>query len=194
VKAFGRYKVTARHAASSVAVAASLYFSLSQIQNDRLRQRHDLELSSALLVDALRETVEPLAAKEDIVSLQYLCERFSARGRLVGIAVYGKDGRALAATRSLAPRLKETPPKAVADCLDSRSDVADYEAVGSRKMRVNAVALGASGTPAGALAAFHDTAYIEARAARTRWSNARRVVIQAALFLAAVWVFGLFFD
>lgn len=186
-----KFKITARHAASAVAVAASV-FSFSQLNNDQARQQRDLELSSGLLADSLRVAIEPLLAEGSTAKLRTLAKRFGKRGRLAGIAVYDPQGGVILASESLAPRLVP-PPAAVRDCLARGAEADGYELIGGARMRVNALPLRGPRGPAGALAVFHDTGFIEARMARTRWNNARRMAIQASLFVTAVLVFGLFF-
>lgn len=190
---FTKFKITARHAASSVAVAASLFFTLSQFENDRVRQEHDLDLSSVLLADGLREAVEPLLHSRDMARLMTLCEQFGRRGRLAGIAVYTEDGALIAGTRSLGPLLRGTPT-AVAQCLSRRAETHDYEDVGGQRLRVESMPLHKIHGASGAVAVFHDTWFIEAREDRSRVVSAQRLAFQAALFLAAVWIFELFFN
>lgn len=187
-----RLKITPRHAASAVAVAASVFFSASQLRNDELRQERDLELSSALLADGLRAAVEPRLAAGDDAGLHQLSERFGRRGRLAGIAVFDAEGGIVTATRSLEPHL-HGPPRAAAESLARGVEASGYETFDGTRMKVSAVPLRARAQPAGVLAVFHDSSFIEARQARTSVTSLRRMAVQAVLFLAAVWLFGLFF-
>ena len=186
-----RFRLTARHAASAVAIAASLFFSVSQLANERTWQERDLDLSSVLLADSLREAVEPLLHSRDSARLKLLTEQFGRRGRLAGIAVFDKDGRLIAATRTLMPALARTP-RAVSECLASMIEAHGYESLGGARLRVEAMPLHKIHGASGAVAVFHDTWFIEARALRSRLAGARRMAVQAGLFLLVVWVFQLF--
>ena len=187
-----KFKIKARHAASAVAIGASLYFSASEFHNQKIREQRDLEASSALLADGLRAAIEPRLGAGSMEELKGLAERFGRRGKLAGIAVYDPQGRIIAATAALAPRLS-AEPAAVLASLSHGGGEGDYEKLGGAVMRVTALPLRRENAPDGALAVFYDTKFIETRLDNRRWDNARRLAIQAALFLAAVWVFGLFF-
>ncbi len=185
-----RFKITSRHAASAVAVAASLYFSLSQLENDKRRQERDVEMSSSLLADGLREAVEPLLESGAEGRLRVLVERFGRRGRLAGIAVYGEGGKLIAGSRSLLPRLNPPPP-AVAECLARGAEAESRETAGGTDVHVHVLPLHRQHGAAGALAVFHDMSFIEARQVHSQLTSARRLVLQGALFVLAVWAFGL---
>ena len=182
-----RFKITARHAASAVAVLASVYFTFSQMSNDRRRQQRDLEVDAAVLSESLRAAIEPLARANDRRGLDELAQQFAGRGHLAGLAVYDGRGALLAATKSLRPRLT-APLEPVSRCLGGHRDANAYVQLGGARMRVNVVPL--RGGAAAALAVFHGTAYIDNREQRARLDSARRLAIQASLFLAAVWLFG----
>ena len=187
-----KIKLTSRHAASAVAIAASIYFSLSQLENERVRQERDLDLGSVILADSLREAVEPLLLADDKARLNLLVEQFGRRGRLAGMAVFDRHGGLVAGSRSLLPLLK-VPPRAVAACLAREVEAHDYERLGGSRMRVEALPLHKMHGASGAVAVFHDTWFIEARAQRNRVLGVQRMAIQAVLFLAVVWLFELIF-
>ena len=187
-----KIKLTSRHAASAVAIAASIYFSLSQLENERVRQERDLDLGSVILADSLREAVEPLLLADDKARLNLLVEQFGRRGRLAGMAVFDRQGGLVAGSRSLLPLLK-VPPRAVAACLAREVEAHDYERLGGSRMRVEALPLHKMHGASGAVAVFHDTWFIEARAQRNRVLGVQRMAIQAVLFLAVVWLFELIF-
>ncbi len=184
------FKITSRHAATAVAVAASIYFSFSALHNQKVRQQRDLEASSALLADGLREAVEPLLSGPK-ARLQELADRFGRRAHLTGIAVFDEKGELVARSKSLSTELTK-PPRIAQDALKRGREAEGYELIAGKRLRVNAVPLEVREKPAGVLAVFHDPAFIEARADRTRRDSALRMLYQAALFLAAVWVFGFF--
>ena len=190
---FSKFKPRPRHAASAVAIAASIYFSLSQLENDRLRQERDLDLSSVVLADSLREAVEPLVKAHDAARLRVLVEQFGRRGRLAGLAVYDGKGGLVAASRSLLPLLKKAP-RAVSACLAREAEAHGYEKLGGTQLRVEALPLHKMHGASGVVAVFHDTWFIEARVQRSRVLGAQRMAIQAVLFLAAVWVFERVFE
>lgn len=183
------FKLTARHAASVVAVVASFYFTASQMQNDKLRQQRDLEMSSAVLSESLRAAFKPLFQASDRRGMQMLAQEFENRGRLAGVVLYDASGEVVAATNGLGRRLTTMPP-AVAACIKDGTESDGYILLGPARMRVNALSI-SGGRAGGVLAVFHDTAYIENRLARSRWNSVRRMSIQAVLFLGAVWAFGL---
>jgi hypothetical protein len=179
--------LTPKRAATGVALLASVYFSLSQLHNQKVRQQRDLETSSVILADGLAQAVEPLVGQTRS-RLQELADRFGKRGHLAGIAVFDKKGQLLARSKNL-PKSLTKPPRIAYEALSRGREAEGYEVVEKKRLRVNAVPLEGGGV----LAVFHDPAFLEARMERTKRDSALRMLYQAGVFLLAIGLFELLF-
>ena len=81
----------------------------NQVRSEKRALRADLERRAQILTESLQETVEPALQSGPISRLRRIVERFGNREHLVGVAVYGADGKELAMSPKLAPALKAPP-------------------------------------------------------------------------------------
>src|SRR5277367_2015874 len=88
----------------------SLAFSYKEVQREKLALRKDLERRAEVLGESLAGYIEPYLEKQSPRQLQRIVDRFGNRERLVGMAIYDKEGTLLAATPGMPDRLGKQPP------------------------------------------------------------------------------------
>src|SRR3984885_2670643 len=163
----------------------SLAFALYQTQSEMHGLRRDLDRQSAVLAESLEKSAAPLVAAHSYRDLQRLADRFKDHERLAGVAVYDAQGQPLAITPNLAARLPELP--AVVDHAAKQGVAAgEYFKTAGGLMHVFALPLNAEtgGGATGALAVFHDAAFIESQSADTLRRALASVAIQTMLIVS----------
>ena len=161
----------------------SLAFALYQTQNEMHGLRRDLDRQSAVLAESLEKSAEPLVAAHSYRDLQRLADRFKDHERLAGVAMYDPQDRPLAITAescraasASCPRWWITPPsKAPRRASISRP--------AGGLMHVFALPLSGDAGTLGALAVFHDAAFIESQSADTLRRALASVAIQTLLIV-----------
>jgi trehalose-6-phosphate synthase len=165
----------------------SLAFALYQAQNEMHGLRRDLDRQSAVLAESLEKSAEPLVAHRSYRDLQRLADRFKDHERLAGVAVYDERDQPLAITANLASRFNELP--AVVDHAAKQGVAAgEYFKTAGGLMHVFALPLtgdigGGDIGMLGALAVFHDAAFIESQSADTLRRALMSVLIQTLLIV-----------
>jgi trehalose 6-phosphate synthase len=157
-----------------------LVFTLSQVHQERQRQRAELERRASLLADSLGQAVEPLLELGQSRRLRRIVERVSHRERLTGVAVFDSQVSLLAATPALAPQLVP-PPALVAEVLAAGQEAGDFITLGNRQTYVFALPLRPQDRVAGALVLFHDASYIQDRTRAIWRHNFIRLLVLALL-------------
>lgn len=175
-------RVTLRLVLSIVVVVSLivLAFTLVQVQQERGRLRTDLERRASLVAESLGETIESLVEQGHSRRLQRIVEKFGDRERLAGVAVYDRAGNPLAVTPSLATHLS-VPPKMVTDAITANQEGGGFADVGQKRMYVFVTPLRPGEQVAGALALFHDAAYIQDRLWQIWRNTFIRLLVQALL-------------
>jgi trehalose-6-phosphate synthase len=160
----------------------SLAFALYQTQSEMHGLRRDLDRQSAVLAESLEKSAEPLVAAHSYRELQRLADRFKDHERLAGVAMYDSQDQPLAITANLAARLPQLPE--VVDHA-ARQGVAagEYFKATGGLMHVFAMPLTGDAGPLGALAVFHDAAYIESQSADSLRRALFSVAIQTILIV-----------
>ncbi len=163
----------------SVAVV-SLLFAAYQVRTDRRILRNDLSRRAEILGESLQDNVEPMLDRAGDRNLQRLVDRFGQREHLKGVAVYGVDGKVLAITPGLPPVFMARPASAM-HAAQKDSGFGEFIKVEHVPMHVYALPLHSNGKPAGVLALFHDTTYIEAQVSHTLRDALLNALIQTLL-------------
>jgi trehalose-6-phosphate synthase len=159
----------------------SLGFALFQAQSETHGLRVDLDRQALVLAESLEKSVAPLVAGHSYRDLQRIVDRFQDHERLAGVAVYDAQSRPLAITPNLT--LKEAPA-AVDSAVKDGEQKRQYFKAGAEPMHVFALPLrGESGMVLGALAIFHDTAYIEAQGLATLQRALASVLVQTVFIV-----------
>ena len=149
----------------SVAVI-SLLFAAYQVRTDRRILRNDLSRRAEILGESLQDNVEPMLDKAGDKNLQRLVDRFGQREHLKGVAVYGIDGKVLAITPGL-PAVFRSEPASAVHAAQKDAGFGEFIKVEHLPMHAYALPLHNNGKPAGVLALFHDTTYIETQVSHT---------------------------
>ncbi|MBZ5623720.1 MAG: trehalose-6-phosphate synthase [Acidobacteriia bacterium] len=141
--------------------AVSLGFAIYQAQAEVRIQRDDLQRHALTLAEGLERSVEPLLLVGPPRDLQALVDRFQNHERLAGVAVYDLRGTPLAITAGLASPLRSTPSAVTQAILKGRGSGQFFRLAGE-PMHAFALPLRAGTGIIGAIAIFHDVAYISA--------------------------------
>ena len=171
----------------------SLAFALYQTQSEMHGLRRDLDRQSAVLAEGLEKSAAPLVAGHSYGELQRLADRFKDHERLAGVAMYDTQDRPLAITKNLASRLTELPD-AVDHAAKQGVAAGEYFKTPNGLMHVFALPLfgdtGGGDTVLsedrrrlGALAVYHDAAFIESQSADSLRRALTSVVIQTLLIV-----------
>ena len=160
----------------------SLAFALYQAQSEVHGLRRDLDRQSAVLAESLEKSAEPLVAARSYRDLQRLADQFRDHERLAGVAFYDQTDRPLAMTENLAERLPQLP-EVVDHAAKLGTAAGEYFQSGEGLMHVFALPLDGDDGPLGALAVFHNAAYIETQSADTLRRALASVAIQTLLIV-----------
>src|SRR5580704_16963024 len=79
----------------------AVYFTWTQVNSESLRLQGDIQYRSYLVVDSLKETVEPNFVNKSNLYLQSVVENFADEQRLAGIGIVNNTGRFVATSPSL---------------------------------------------------------------------------------------------
>ena len=78
----------------------------NQVRSEKRGLHADLERRAEILAESLQETVEPVLQSGATSQLRRIVGRFGNREHLVGLAIYGANGKELAMSPKLHPALK----------------------------------------------------------------------------------------
>jgi alpha,alpha-trehalose-phosphate synthase [UDP-forming] len=170
----------------SVAVI-SLLFAGYQVRTERRILRNDLSRRAEILGESLQESVEPLLDHGREKNLQRLVDRFGQREHLQGVAVYDTGGNALALTPGLAPVFKSRPATAT-HAAERDSGYGQFLKVEGQPRHIYALPLHNNAKPAGVLALYHDTTYIDVQLSHTLRDALLTALIQTLLITALAMV------
>ncbi|HKW56746.1 MAG TPA: trehalose-6-phosphate synthase [Candidatus Acidoferrum sp.] len=173
----------------SVAVV-SLLFAAYQVRTQRRNLRNEISRRADILGESLQDNAEPLLERgghHENRDLQRLVARFSQREHLKGVAIYDTDGVPLAITEGL-PKTFQTQPATAVRAAETGQSYGEFLMVGAEgadksatPMHIFALPLHRDGQPAGTLALFHDTSYIELQVAHTLRDELVNALIQTLL-------------
>jgi len=157
-------KITARLIVSLV-LAAALVASVSaylQVQDERDRLTHELDVRASILAESLQESVRELLRVNSPARLKRLVDRFGNRDRLVGVAVFDSLGGIRASSPGLSPDMTG-PTSQVWEAISRDETVSNFVREGALQKQVFAVPLHIDGKIVGGLLLLHDASYIDAR-------------------------------
>ncbi|MFA4829252.1 MAG: trehalose-6-phosphate synthase [Thermodesulfovibrionales bacterium] len=157
-------KITIRLIVSLIFVIAlvAVVFSFYQVRTEKARLASELERRAIILAESLQESVIPLMQANSLPRLNRLVERFGNRERLKGVAVFDKQGNALASTPELKPKISQPFPQAVSSITENRP-IEGFMDINDKKTYIYTLPLLAEDKPIGILAIFHDASYIDVR-------------------------------
>jgi trehalose 6-phosphate synthase len=178
-------KITIRLIVSLTLVVAlvAVGSSFHQVRKERLRLASDMDRRVSLLADSLRESVVPLVRSDSREKLDRLVERFGNRERLLGIAIFDRQGDALASTTELKDRLYRSFPQVV-NSLEEGRPAGALKHIEGKRIYVFASPLIHEGETVGVLALFDDASYIDVRLEEIWKYNLVRFLILALMVVA----------
>jgi trehalose 6-phosphate synthase len=160
----------------------SLGFSYYQVAAEKRVLRGDLERRAEVLGESVAGNVEKSWESGSERGLQRLVQRFANREDLLGVAVYDRQGKAVAITSELGQVIKAMPPD-VAKAMADRHGQSSFVRVGKNPVHIFALPLRRQDDVVGGLAVVHDARYIRAQSLRT-WREAFvRVLVQVVLIV-----------
>jgi alpha,alpha-trehalose-phosphate synthase [UDP-forming] len=160
--------------------AISLLFAGYQVRTEKRNLNHDLVHRAENLGASLQETVEHLLEQNSTRSLQRFVERYGEREHLKGLAVYDETGKALAITQGLPSQLESLPataPKAETNAAGE----GQFLQAGEWKLYAYELPLDRDGRPAGVIAIYYDTGYIDSRLSYTLRDALLNALVQTVL-------------
>jgi len=158
----------------------SLGFSYYQVVAEKRNLRSELERRAEVLGESLASNVEKSWEIDSERNLLRLVQRFGNREHLLGVAVYDRDGKAIAMTPDLAKTLTEMPP-AAGQAMTGDNGVDVFLKLGSVPAHILAVPLERRGEVSGTLVIVHDVSYIRAQILRVWRETFLRVLAQVIL-------------
>src|SRR5712672_2725768 len=160
----------------------SLGFSYYQVIGEKRRLRSELERRAEVLGESLADNVERSWELGSDRGLQRLVLRFGNREHLAGVAVYDRQGKAVAMTPELGKTLKSSPP-AIAAAVATDHNQSSFEKVGEERIHVLALPLHRKDEVVGGLAVVNQADYIHAQALRVWRETFLRVLAQVFLIV-----------
>jgi trehalose 6-phosphate synthase len=160
--------------------AVSMAFALYQVQAEMHALRDEIRRQAIVLAESQQGPVEHILAAGAPHELQALVDQYRNRGHLAGMAVYDAAEDTLAITSGLASDVT-APPAAVTGSVQTGRNHEGYSHSRGKRMHVFALPLSRDGERLGAIAVFHDVAFIEAPV----WRHALTGLVQTLL------IFGL---
>ena len=162
----------------SVAVL-SLIFALYQAAAEMHAMKEEVQRQSLVLAESQQKQAAQALEGGSPSELQAFVDQFENHERLAGVAIYDSKGHVLAVTRGLANRLGGTPDAVVQATRQDRVR-GEFRRLRGEPMHVLALPVSAGGRLLGAIAVFHDVAFIAAPV----WRHALTCVVQTLLIVA----------
>ncbi len=187
-------RLTLRLSLALVSCVATVSLAIAYFQTHTETQEafRDLDRQTLVLADSVSKSAEELVDAHSYRELQRLVDRFADRERIEAIVVYGADGKTLASTSGSPPILQAADSQAVFRDGTARQEIYSTP---NGPLHLTLLPLRANGKQVGALALYHDAAFIDARAAAL-WKRAlagvfvETVLIGCVTLLAIRWGVG----
>ena len=155
----------------------SLLSSYYEVLGEKRSLRGDLQRRGEVLGESLAENVERFWDRDSGRELQRIVQRFGNREHLVGVAIYDRAGKLVAASPELAPRLNQLPPT-LDQALAKDKGASTFSRLGDQPVEVYALPVHRDDKMVGGLVIVHDAGYIRAQNMRT-WRGAfLRMLVQ----------------
>ena len=161
----------------------SLGFSFYEVVVQKRALRSDLERRAEVLSESLAGNVEKSWENGSERGLQRLVQRFGNREHLLGVAVYDRQGKAVAITSELGQVLKAAPPNVIQAMSEGHGE-SSFVRIGNDPVHIFALPLHRQDEVVGGLAIVHDAGYIRAQTLRA-WREAfLRILVQVFLIVS----------
>jgi trehalose-6-phosphate synthase len=163
----------------------SLAFSYFEVLQEKRALRADLERQADVLGESIAGNAEK-SWEAGPRGLQRLVQRYAKREHLLGIAVYDREGKAIAITPELATLVSETPD-AVNKTISLGHEQSAFVRLGQSRVHILALPLQRQDEVVGELALVHDADYVRAQNLHT-WREAFLKVLIQMLVIAFITV------
>src|ERR1700733_8847926 len=109
----------------------AVYFTWTQVNSESLRLQNDIQYRSYLVVDSLKESVEPNFVNKSTTNIQHDVENFADKQRLAGIGIVNNTGKFIASSPSLSNGIKDskTSNQIITDTMDGDQDNGNFVTV-----------------------------------------------------------------
>ena len=170
----------------------SLGSSWYEVRTTKDALRQELDGKSETLGQSLAAEAELPLETGDRVRLENMVQRSSPRDHLLGIGIYGPDGRMLVATQGLAPQLSSAP-KIASDAIVLNRTQSVFTSIHLRRTHLEGTPIRTMGNRViGAVIVVHDATYIRTEIFRIWGAVFLRIaiytlVIAAITFLVLRW-------
>jgi len=154
----------------------SLLSAYYEVRFQKRALRRDLEHRAEVLGDSLADKVEPYLKKGSRKELQTIVDQFGNRQHLAGVAIYDAQGKSIATTAELAPRLT-SEPEVVQQAATNGQSAGQFIRLGEASVYIYAVPLHEDEAVVGGLAIVHDASYINAQSRRIWRETFLRVLV-----------------
>src|SRR3990167_2746255 len=84
-----------------------VFFAFTQVTNEELRLRNDIQYRTTLLAESLRETVEPNFINKSEKYLQGVVEKYANKERFAGLAIVDNQNNIVAVSSTLPNEISE---------------------------------------------------------------------------------------
>ena len=155
----------------------SLGFSYYEVVGTKRALRSDLERRAEVLGESVAVNVEKSWETGSERGLQRLVQRFGNREHLLGVAVYDRQGRAVAITSELGAVLTAMPPD-VTQAMKEGHGESSFVRLANDPVHIFALPLHRQDEVVGGLAVVHDVSYIHAQSLRAWREVFLRVLVQ----------------
>lgn len=168
---------------ASVAIV-SVAFAFVQMRANRRSLERDLERHALVLAESMSKSAQALLSNQAYDELQRLVDQFQNREQLAGVALISPEGRPLAISTKLAPRL-DSNPQPVRLALKDGLTHSGFFNLGDDHVHVIAMPLREDSAMIGVLAIFHDANYIDRQTAAL-WRRALTGVAIQTFLIALI--------
>ena len=169
----------------SLVLAAALVAGVSsyvQIQEERDRLTHELDVRASILAESLQESVKELLRANSAARLKRLVDQFGNRERLVGVAVCDSLGSVIAESPGLSAQMSGLKDQ-VWEAISRDAAVSTYVRLDGQERNIFAAPLHLEDRNAGGLLLVHDASYIDTRLEGIWQRNFIRLLAQATLII-----------
>jgi trehalose-6-phosphate synthase len=179
-------RITSRLLFSLIASVAmvSLAFAYVQMRANRRGLQRELERHALVLAESISKSAQALLANQAYPQLQHLVDQYQTREQIAGLAVLSPEGRPVAISSKLAPRLDKNP-QPVRQAITDGLTHSGFVSLGDDPMHVIAMPLRQDPEVIGVLAIFHDAAYIDQQTAAL-WRRALTGVAIQTFLIALI--------
>ena len=165
-----------------VATLVILAFTYVQVQNERDRLTHELDVRAVIMAESLQESVKELLRANSPDRLKRLVERFGGRDRLIGVAIYDSQGTSLISSIGSLTTLTDSITH-IHESILRGEGIASFNSHDGKSIHSYAIPLFLEEKTVGALLVIHDASFIDARINSIWQNNFVRLLIQTILII-----------